>query len=99
MLTFLAVAPLEVNKENLKLVLNLHFGLECNGFGVSNSEQLRCGTSVFYPSTLINHSCQPNAMIRFSGKRQFLIATSDIKEGDQITISYIDHAYPERVYR
>ena len=98
-LTFLSVENLEVNEENLRLLLNLHFAIECNSFGVSNSEQLRCGTAVYFPSNMINHSCEPNAFIRFSGKKQFLISNQDIEEGEEITISYIDHAYPERIYR
>lgn len=98
-LTFLCVKELEVNEANLNLILNLHFSIECNSFGISNSEQLRIGTALYSPSNMINHSCEPNAFIRFSGKKQFLISNQDIKEGEEITISYIDNAYPERIYR
>jgi len=37
-LTFLCVSSLEVNEDNLRLLLNLHFAIECNSFGISNSE-------------------------------------------------------------
>lgn len=37
----------------------------------------------------INHSCIPNAAVSFSGRKAFLRAELPIKEGDEITISYI----------
>ena len=99
MMTFLCIPGLEVNMDNLKLMVGLHFAIESNSFGVSTNEQLRCGTAVFFPTSLINHSCQPNAFIKFAGSRQYLVANQEIQVGEEITISYIDHAYPERIYR
>ena len=98
-MTFLCISSLEVNMENLKLMVSLHFAIECNSFGMSTSERLRCGTAVFFPTSLINHSCEPNAFIKFAGNKQYLLANQEIQEGEEITISYIDHAYPERIYR
>ena len=99
MLSFLCVPSFEVNEDNFKLAIGLHFAIECNSFGISNSELIRIGTALYNPSNFINHSCAPNAMIRQSGRRQFLVASQDIEKGQEITISYIDHGIPERIYR
>lgn len=43
---------------------------------------------------MINHSCIPNAVVSFSGRRAFLRAELPIKDGDEITISYIGRNLP-----
>ena len=60
---------MEVNLKNLRLILDIHFALECNSFGISNSQLIRIGTAVYWPSNFFNHSCDPNAFVRFSGKK------------------------------
>mmetsp|Transcript_25503 Transcript_25503/g.39284 ORF Transcript_25503/g.39284 Transcript_25503/m.39284 type:complete len:108 (+) Transcript_25503:723-1046(+) len=60
---------------------------------------IRVGTAVYSPSNFFNHSCQPNAYSKFSGKKQFIIANQDIKAGEEVLISYINHGQPERFMR
>ncbi|KAM0287780.1 hypothetical protein ACHAQH_000312 [Verticillium albo-atrum] len=50
------------------------------------------GEGLFLDTTLamVNHSCVPNAVVAFSGRRAFLRALRDIQEGEEIEISYID---------
>lgn len=77
MISFLCThgqSSFDVTLDNYRLLLNLHFAIECNSFGISKSDQIRCGTALYFPTNLINHSCRPNAFIKFSGKKQFLIA-------------------------
>lgn len=38
---------------------------------------------------LANHSCIPNAYVCFAGRKAILRAETDIKEGEEIEISYI----------
>lgn len=38
---------------------------------------------------MVNHSCVPNAAVSFSGRKAFLRAELPLKEGDEVTISYI----------
>ena len=60
-------------------------GLACkrtNSFGICNPEMVRVGTALFFPSNFINHSCDPNAFIKFSGKKQFVVANREIKKGE-----------------
>lgn len=37
---------------------------------------------------LINHSCKPNAQVKLIPNKMFIVALSDIEEGEEITISY-----------
>lgn len=72
MMTFLCIqsfSQMDVNIINFKLILNLHFAIETNSFGISNNELLRVGTALYFPSNFINHSCDPNAYVKFSGKK------------------------------
>ena len=38
---------------------------------------------------MVNHSCVPNAFVGFDGRTAVLRAERPIKEGEEITISYI----------
>ena len=40
------------------------------------------------PDRHINHSCDPNAYVRYEGERSFLIARRDIATGEEITCDY-----------
>ncbi|KAF7546941.1 hypothetical protein G7Z17_g8059 [Cylindrodendrum hubeiense] len=43
---------------------------------------------------MANHSCIPNAMVQFIGRKAILRAESLIQAGDEIEISYTDYTYP-----
>ena len=102
MMTFMCIQQyqtLNISLENFKLIIGIHLAIETNSFGISNSELVRIGTAVYMPSNFFNHSCSPNAFIKFSGKKQFVISNQRIKEGDEITISYVNHGQPEPNFR
>ncbi len=40
------------------------------------------------PDRHVNHSCDPNAWVRYEAGRAFLIARRDIRPGDEITVDY-----------
>ncbi|KAI9798424.1 MAG: hypothetical protein M1833_004818 [Piccolia ochrophora] len=42
----------------------------------------------------VNHSCEPNAVVVFDGPQLSLRAPKGIREGEEITISYIDNTEP-----
>ncbi|KAI9005725.1 hypothetical protein DFJ74DRAFT_398649 [Hyaloraphidium curvatum] len=56
----------------------------------------RVGTGIFMETSMINHACNPNLDVQFSagmdGQPVMLHATAnrDIREGDQLFISYVD---------
>lgn len=48
------------------------------------------GSTGFYRSGgFLNHSCRPNALCTYSGKRLDLVALKDIEAGSEITINYV----------
>ncbi|KAI1142798.1 SET domain-containing protein [Hypoxylon sp. FL0543] len=52
------------------------------------------GQNGFYSGpalAMLNHSCIPNAFVTFEGRDAILHANREIKEGQEIEISYIDH--------
>ncbi|KAI9203508.1 uncharacterized protein BJ171DRAFT_144972 [Polychytrium aggregatum] len=51
---------------------------------------IRIGTGIYLNSSLVNHSCEPNALVSFrNGGNEIMIRlASNVEEGDEITISY-----------
>ncbi|KAH8861775.1 SET and MYND domain-containing protein 5 [Schistosoma japonicum] len=56
------------------------------------------GVGLYYYQSRINHSCSPNAVIRFSGVNSQLsvVALTAIQEGEEVTISYLDDCLQSR---
>lgn len=48
------------------------------------------GTALFRATSLVNHSCTPNAVIMYQPGKANLIALSDIAPGEEITVSYVE---------
>jgi len=93
MIVFLRCPALSVCIENFKLIMHVYSLLEVNAFGVAGTRtQIRAGTGIYHPTNLLDHCCDPNAVIVYRGRQQFLIATRTIAEGDPVNISYIDQA-------
>lgn len=93
MIVFLRCPSLSVDIVNFKLILHVFSLLEVNSFGVANAKsQIRVGTGLYYPTNLLDHSCDPNAIAVFRDRKQFIIAIKPIKKGDPVNISYIDQA-------
>lgn len=90
MVVFLRCPELAVNVENFTLIVHVYCLLEVNAFGISDKTLLRAGTGLFWPTNLINHSCRPNCVAVFNGRRQYIVPCRAIAEGDELTISYID---------
>lgn len=67
---------------------------EVTGLQFLNNE----GSALYVTQSKINHSCIPNAVITFpsSDHTLSLMALSDIKAGDEITISYLDECAVDR---
>nr|CAH8841392.1 unnamed protein product [Trichobilharzia regenti] len=56
------------------------------------------GVGLYYFQSRINHSCSPNSIVRFNGtnSRLSVVALTSIKEGEEITISYLDQCLQSR---
>ena len=51
-------------------------------------------SSMFLQLSFINHSCVVNCHFHFIGDYQFLLATKDIEQGEELTIAYVDPLSP-----
>ena len=69
MVVFLKCPELEINMDNFKMILHVYCLLEVNAFGISDKTLLRAGTGLYWPTNLINHSCRPNCVAVFAGRR------------------------------
>lgn len=58
----------------------------------TNCMQNNDGAAIFYDCSRINHSCLPNAFFAWNNNiaQQTIHAISMIKEGEEVTISYVD---------
>ncbi|KAG4077334.1 hypothetical protein HA402_009735 [Bradysia odoriphaga] len=67
---------------------------EVTGLQFLNNE----GSALYVTQSKINHSCVPNSVITFpsSDHTLALMALTDIKAGDEITISYLDECSVDR---
>jgi len=90
MVVFLRCPELAINIENFKMIVHVYSLLEVNAFGISDKTLLRAGTGLYWPTNLINHSCRPNCVAVFNGRKQYVVPCRAIQEGEELTISYID---------
>ena len=90
MVVFLRCPQLDINIDNVKLIIHIFSILEVNAFGISDKTLLRAGTGLYSPTNLFNHSCRPNCVAVFRGRRQFIVPVRNIEPGEELTISYTD---------
>lgn len=63
--------------------------IQTNAFDRTDADTGQSGILLHPTLAQINHACVPNAAVSFSGRQAYLRAELPIKEGDEITISYI----------
>ncbi|XP_072120911.1 histone-lysine N-methyltransferase SMYD3 isoform X2 [Mobula birostris] len=71
-------------------LLHLFGQVTCNSFTVSDGEMQEAGVGLYPSMSLLNHSCDPNCVMVFEGKLLRLRAIQDIRQDEELTISYID---------
>lgn len=67
--------------------------IQTNAFDTDDEDYSNAGILVDTTLSMINHSCIPNAAVRLAGRRIVLRAMQDIKEGEEIEISYVGKSY------
>lgn len=53
-----------------------------NSFTISNQEFQTVGTGVYLAASILDHSCEPNAVATFEGKTLLIHAISEIPKFD-----------------
>ena len=73
----------------LEEIIGLFCVSTCNSMSISDADGTIAG-GIFRELSLINHSCNANTSISFSGSTAFLISVRPIPKGEQVLISYVD---------
>jgi len=68
--------------------------ISCNSFTICDAELQPLGVGIYQTPSLLNHSCHPNCVAIFNGARLLVHATENIKQGDELTISYTELLCP-----
>ena len=63
--------------------------IDCNGLTICGEGQVPIGFGVFPLAALANHSCNPNCVQTFVGRRLFYRSIRDIERGEEVTITYV----------
>ncbi|KAI2462831.1 hypothetical protein F4781DRAFT_441657 [Annulohypoxylon bovei var. microspora] len=83
----------EQSQKNIDEGIDITRKLQVNSFNREEADFGQSGVYINAALAMINHSCMPNAYISFSGRKAILHANQDIKEGEEITISYTNNPY------
>ncbi|KAF3769245.1 hypothetical protein M406DRAFT_250380 [Cryphonectria parasitica EP155] len=91
----MAYAGRKENDDQLHMARDILCKIQTNSFDRTDADTGQAGIFLHKTLAMANHSCIPNAVVNFSGRQAFLRAELPIKEGDEITISYIDYTKPK----
>ena len=75
-------------------ILPLVSAFESNNFGIWSAKGEVLGRSVYPRASYFNHSCDPNCYSERKGPVLFVVADAEIRQGNELTISYIDTNQP-----
>lgn len=84
-----ALAAWPPTKDSLATAAEAMCKIHTNSFDRSDVDVAYTGTFLDAQLAMANHSCVPNAIVAFAGRKAFLRAEQAIQAGDEITISYI----------
>ena len=75
------------SKEKL---LNTLYRFGSNNFAITDDLLLKTGAGVYPEGALLNHDCVPNWVVTYDGLVQNIRCIRKIKEGEELTHSYVD---------
>ncbi|KAL5040340.1 hypothetical protein RTP6_007356 [Batrachochytrium dendrobatidis] len=88
------------------MLMRLMMQISCNCIGISTTcfdhsdmdeeitsqREIRTGSGIYPTASLINHSCEPTALVYFQASHLYIRASKNIRKGNAITISYGESA-------
>lgn len=82
----------ESNLPNTAELMGIYGRMCVNGFNILDPEMLSIGTGIYLGCSVIDHSCDPNAVAVFEGVTIHIRAVKDIPvlDWEKVFISYID---------
>ena len=90
----LLLNSLSINSFTLEEAVSIFFKFTTNSITIYNENLDSLGVGVYENISFINHSCNPNSASMSRSGKIVLRAIKNIKQGDEITINYIDIASP-----
>ncbi|KAF5707662.1 hypothetical protein FGLOB1_6811 [Fusarium globosum] len=81
-------------QEELQKTLALLCKIQTNAFHRYDADLGQVGIFLEPKLAMANHSCIPNAMVQFVGRKAILRAEKPIKVDEEIEISYTDYTFP-----
>ncbi|KAI1856978.1 uncharacterized protein JN550_013544 [Neoarthrinium moseri] len=80
----------EASPQSVNEAIDLLCKLQVNSFNREDEDTGDSGIFVNPALAMVNHSCVPNAFVKFAGRKASLHAYRAIKEGEEVEISYIE---------
>jgi len=74
---------------SLESLMKIFNKINCNALGIFNDTLFSYAGGLFLQSSNINHDCNPNCTSYYKGNTIYIKAARNLKEGEEITISYI----------
>ncbi|XEU98688.1 hypothetical protein FSHL1_003975 [Fusarium sambucinum] len=89
-----AFAGLGTGQEEVQKALDFLCKIQTNAFHRYDTDLGQVGIFLGPKLAMANHSCVPNAMVQFIGRKAVLRAEKPINIDDEIEISYTDYTFP-----
>ncbi|KAH8885128.1 SET domain-containing protein [Thozetella sp. PMI_491] len=89
-----AYGGLPMEQSTLEAAKEIFCKIQTNAFDRSDADTGMAGIFLEPSLAMVNHSCIPNAFVSFDKRAAFLRAEREIREGEEIQISYIDYTLP-----
>ncbi|KAI8429464.1 hypothetical protein MSG28_000100, partial [Choristoneura fumiferana] len=82
----------DISLPNTVELMGIYGRMVINSFTILDTDMNSIGTGIYLASSVVDHSCDPNAVATFDGKTINIRALKDLPclDWDQIRISYID---------
>ncbi|XP_041481801.1 histone-lysine N-methyltransferase SMYD3-like [Lytechinus variegatus] len=71
-------------------LLKMFGAIICNSFSICDNDLNGIAVGIYLRASMLNHSCNPNCLVVFDGRKLQLRTVKDVKEGEECTISYVD---------
>ena len=79
-----------ISKCSKEKLLQTLYRFGSNNFAITDDLLLKTGAGVYPEGALLNHDCVPNCVVTYDGLVQNIRCIRKIKEGEELTHSYVD---------
>lgn len=87
------------SNESISFFKSLLAKFRCNNFGIQSMLQEVIAHGIYPEGAILNHSCDPNAILLYEGAKQVIRTIKPLKEGEELFHSYTDLCNPTHIRR